>query len=123
MAIGDRHATVARFYQGIQTLNQAEDSGVFDREDRYKQHFSFSHLYTGLGYAGIQQFLKLDEDAFDKKTPVPRSRTKELGELFLWLFGSKSKKIERVVFDRNGYRYHGKVKELADSAREAGLKF
>lgn len=32
-------------------------------------------------------------------------------------------KIEEVVFDRNGYLYHGKVKALADSAREAGLKF
>lgn len=33
------------------------------------------------------------------------------------------KKIEQVVFDRSGYIYHGKVKELAESAREAGLKF
>lgn len=33
------------------------------------------------------------------------------------------KNIENVVFDRSGYIYHGKVKELADSAREAGLKF
>lgn len=31
--------------------------------------------------------------------------------------------VESVVFDRNGYLYHGRVKELADAAREAGLKF
>jgi len=33
------------------------------------------------------------------------------------------KGVENVVFDRSGYLYHGKVKELAESAREAGLKF
>ena len=31
--------------------------------------------------------------------------------------------LENVVFDRNGYLYHGRVKSLANSAREAGLKF
>lgn len=34
-----------------------------------------------------------------------------------------AKKIENVVYDRGGYVYHGVVKELAESAREAGLKF
>jgi large subunit ribosomal protein L18 len=35
----------------------------------------------------------------------------------------KEKGIEEVVFDRNGYLYHGRVKALAEGAREAGLKF
>jgi large subunit ribosomal protein L18 len=36
---------------------------------------------------------------------------------------AKAKNIENIVFDRSGYLYHGRVKALADGAREAGLKF
>ena len=36
---------------------------------------------------------------------------------------AKKAGVETVVFDRNGYLYHGRVKQLADAAREAGLKF
>ncbi|MFZ2324162.1 MAG: 50S ribosomal protein L18 [Ignavibacteriaceae bacterium] len=36
---------------------------------------------------------------------------------------AKEKNILNVVFDRNGYRYHGRVQAIAEGAREAGLKF
>lgn len=36
---------------------------------------------------------------------------------------AKEKNITRVVFDRNGYLYHGRVKAVADGAREGGLEF
>ncbi len=42
---------------------------------------------------------------------------KYLGEAAL------AKEINKIVFDRGGYKYHGKVKAIADGAREAGVKF
>ncbi len=35
----------------------------------------------------------------------------------------KKSKIDKIVFDRNGYKYHGRVKALADAVREAGIQF
>jgi large subunit ribosomal protein L18 len=46
---------------------------------------------------------------------------KKLGELAAQK--AKEKNIAAVVFDRGGFKYHGRVKALADAAREAGLKF
>jgi large subunit ribosomal protein L18 len=46
---------------------------------------------------------------------------KEIGKLIAQR--AKEKGIKKVVFDRGGYLYHGRVKALADAAREAGLEF
>ncbi len=46
---------------------------------------------------------------------------KKVGELIAGRL--KEKGLEKVVFDRGGYLYHGRVKAVADSARAAGLKF
>lgn len=99
--IGDRHATVIRLYNGVQTLAQAEKARVFNREDRNKKHFSFSHLYTGLSYGGIQKFLSISDADFEKTEPVPKTRIKELGELCVWLFGSKSANKTPLVGSQN----------------------
>ena len=51
------------------------------------------------------------------KTAQAKAVGKLVGEL------CKKKGIAKVVFDRNGYIYHGRIKALADAAREAGLSF
>jgi len=53
----------------------------------------------------------------DKKTDA----AKKVGALIAKI--CLERKIDKVVFDRNGYLYHGRIKALADAAREAGLKF
>lgn len=49
------------------------------------------------------------------------SRAREVGLLIAKL--AKKRGITRVVFDRGSYRYHGRVKQVADGAREGGLEF
>jgi large subunit ribosomal protein L18 len=56
-----------------------------------------------------------------KDTKCNMAGAKKIGALAA--AAAKSKNISQVVFDRGGFRYHGRVKALADAAREAGLKF
>ena len=55
------------------------------------------------------------------KNMTNKEQAKFVGEQIAKL--AKKKKITEVVFDRGGYLYTGRVKELADGARDAGLKF
>ena len=59
------------------------------------------------------------KDVKEHKTKTEISR--EVGKLLAKK--SLEKNIKHVVFDRSGYRYKGRVKALADGAREAGLEF
>ncbi|MCX6864793.1 MAG: hypothetical protein NTV46_01000 [Verrucomicrobia bacterium] len=99
--IGDRHNTVQRLYRGLMVLEQAEREKVYDRADRFRQRLSFSHLYTALDYEGISEFLKISPKEAETVSPVPKGRIKELGELLVWLYGSKKEKKEPLVISQN----------------------
>ncbi len=100
--IGDRHSTVQRLYRGLMVLEQAEKAKVYNREDCYGPRIYFSHLYTGLDYEdGIGKFLNLAPKEKETDTPVPEAKKKELGELCVWLFGSKKEQRPPVVVKQN----------------------
>jgi large subunit ribosomal protein L18 len=57
----------------------------------------------------------------DLRGMSPMDQAKKAGELIAKRAGEAN--VETCVFDRGGYRYHGRVKALAEGAREGGLKF
>jgi large subunit ribosomal protein L18 len=63
----------------------------------------------------------LDPGVRESLSGPKKSKARQIGKVI----GEKlvAKKITAVVFDRNGFIYHGRVKEVADGAREAGLQF
>ena len=64
----------------------------------------------------------LDPEIRDKMTGKTKTESAELiGSLVAQRASNKG--ISRVVFDRGGYKYHGRVKALAEAARKAGLEF
>ena len=99
--IGDRHTTVRRLYRGLMVLRQAEESGRFALDDRWKKHFSFSHLYTGLDYQNIQELLGIDNEGSFRPNPVPKERLEALGDLCRWLYGQKSTDTQPLVQSQN----------------------
>src|SRR4051812_11063370 len=85
---------------------------------------SLSHIYaqviddaTGRTLAAASTLEKELRGAKQTKTEEARVVGRLVAER------AKTAGVERVVFDRAGFRYHGRIKSLADAAREAGLDF
>ena len=97
-------------------------SGTQDRT-RLCIYRSNSNIYVQL-IDDVAQKTLASASTLDKEVKTKHSNkeaAKEVGALIAKR--AKSLKIENVVFDRGGYIYHGIVKELAEAAREGGLKF
>lgn len=103
-------------------------SGTPDRP-RLAVYRSHLHIYTQIindlaGKNGETLVAVSTQSAGVRDTIKGKSKTdasREIGKAIA--AAAKEKGIETVRFDRGGYRYHGRVKALADGAREGGLKF
>ena len=97
-------------------------SGTADKP-RLAVHFSNANVYAQLidDVSGrtLAAASTLDKGVSKKGASVASAEA--VGELVAQR--AKEAKIETVVFDRGGFSYHGKVKALADAAREGGLNF
>ena len=121
MAKATRLVTRRRLHQRI----RKKITGSSDRP-RLNVYFSGQHIYAQIIDDAVGQTLAAvatTEKEWKSKTTrrANVSTATEVGKLIAQR--AKNKKIETVIFDRGGLKYHGKVKALADAAREEGLKF
>ena len=93
---------------------------------RLAVHFSCQHIYAqviddeiGKTIAAVSTTEKEFND--DKTNRANKTTAEKVGKLVA--DRAKTKSVTKVVFDRGGFIYHGKVKALADAARAGGLEF
>ena len=85
---------------------------------RSSQHF-YAQIFDSLGSKVIVSASTVEKDMNLKSNNIDAAMQvgKKVAERAL------ENGVKKVVFDRSGYRYHGRIKALADSARDAGLEF
>jgi len=100
-------------------------TGTADRP-RLSVFRSLRHIYAQIidDTKGMTLAAASTQDA-ELRGQVKGKKKTEAGELVGRLVAQRAiqKGIKRVVFDRGGYKYHGRIKSLADAARKAGLEF
>lgn len=114
----NRHSARNRMHKRI----RRKVSGTPDRP-RLAVYFSNKNVYAQLidDTAGVTLAAASTRDKKVGVTGASVASATKVGEVIAG--HAKAAKIETVVFDRGGFVYHGKVKALADAAREAGLGF
>jgi large subunit ribosomal protein L18 len=100
-------------------------SGTAERP-RLAVHFSSKHVYAQVvdddaGRTLASAATTEKELRGKEKNAANRATAEKVGKAIAERL--LAKKVDRVIFDRGGFLYHGKVKALADAAREGGLKF
>jgi large subunit ribosomal protein L18 len=100
-------------------------SGTAERP-RLAVHFSGKHVYAQVvdddaGRTLVAASTIERSSVETNKSAANRAAAEQVGKAIAERL--LAKKVDRVVFDRGGFLYHGKVKALADAARAGGLKF
>jgi len=113
---------LARVRRGKRTRMKMREKGV----DRLSIYRSARHIYaqviSGKDNSVIASASTVEESL---KKSLSYTGNAEAASAVGKLVAERAKKngIESVAFDRSGFKYHGRVKALADAAREAGLQF
>ena len=101
---GDKLKTSIKLFNGLMVLRQGEKITRFKRDDFKASKFNFSHLYTILAYPNTRKYLGIEDLDLSRpfnENPVPADKKKELEALLVWLFGSKSMKLESIIKSQN----------------------
>jgi large subunit ribosomal protein L18 len=113
---------IARIRRARQTRIRIRENGAM----RLTVHRSNEHIYAQItsptGDKVIASASSLEKDL---RGQLKSGGNRKAAELVGQRIAAKAKEkgIEQVAFDRAGYKYHGRVKALADAARSGGLKF
>jgi large subunit ribosomal protein L18 len=107
--------------QRVHTRIREKLAGTGERP-RLNVYRSLNHIYAQVidDSKGVT-VVSASSKAAKLKTGGNIAAAKEIGKLVAER--AQEKGIKKVVFDRGGYLYHGRIKALADAAREAGLEF
>jgi len=110
----------ARLRRARRSRSQLREKGV----NRLSVHRTPQHIYAQVLSAEGGKVLA-SASTLDKSVKGSKTGNKDAAEVIGKLIAERAKDagVTEVAFDRSGYKYHGRVKALADAAREAGLKF
>ena len=111
--------TVARMRRQTRVRRRVQGTDVRPRLCVFRSN---RHMYAQIiSDESRRTLLSASTVAFEGESTGNKSAARKVGERIAQLCQERS--ISQVVFDRNGFLFHGRVKEVAEGARAAGLKF
>lgn len=118
--------TSAQLREKRKSRQRFKISGSVKGKCRLVVHRTNNHMYAQiLDESGVRTVIQVSTLSKDLRGTVKNGGNKEAAARVGKVIAEKAKEknISSVVFDRSGFLYHGRVKALADSARENGLNF